>query len=174
MTTDYWIKSVGASSNILRDGPYMVPLAGVWDRQWSDLGHPLLDSFQPHETLSDEQKQFINTLSVTLTFLQKPYSGAIDRGLWDVTNYRDKFKLHPDAPSRIKKPTCKTSSLILAWGIEIEITIPEVVSLSEVKNSTLAVMDLPLKMVGGNGNKLVFSSGGDGIPILVGALADIV
>ncbi|KAG5655563.1 hypothetical protein KAF25_003900 [Fusarium avenaceum] len=174
MTTDYWIKSIGASSEILRDGPYMVPLAGVWDRQWSDLGHPLLDSFQPHETLSDDQKQFINSLSATLTFLQKPYSGALDRGLWDVTNFRDKFKLHPNAPSVIKKPICKTSTLIMAWGIEIEITIPEVVLWSEAKNSTLAVMDLPLKSVGGDGNKLVFSSGGDGIPVLLGALADIV
>ncbi|KAM0428833.1 hypothetical protein ACHAPT_006633 [Fusarium lateritium] len=173
-TADYWTETVGASSRMVHDGPYMIPLAGVWDREWSELGHPLLDHAKPHESLSDDQKNFINSISATLTFLQKPYAGNIDRGLWDVTDLRGKFNLHPDAPPSIKSRGCKTSKLILAWGIEIVFTIPDIISLDAVKNVTLAAMDLPLKSVGKKGNKLVFSAGGDGFPVLVGAFANII
>ena len=171
---DYWIKASAVSSDPKRDGPYMIPLADIWKRPWSDLGHPLLDQARTQESLTEEQKQFMNSLTATLTFLQTPYSGSISRGLWDVTDLRNRFHLQPDAPQSIKGTVCKTSKLILAWGIEIELTIPDVVPSSSIKNITLAAMDLPLKISPGNSNKLTFTAGGDGLPILVGAFADVI
>lgn len=174
VTTDYWIKASVASTDMVRDGPYQIPLANVWDRLWADLGHPLLDQAKTHEKLTDDQKKFINSLSATLTFIQKPYAGNVSRGLWDVSDIRSMFPLQPNAPKSVKNPVCKTSKLILTWGIEIELTIPEVISLDEIANTTLAIMDLPLKRVAGSSDKLVFSAGNDGFPILMGALADVV
>jgi len=169
-----WYKNVPSASNMIRDGPHPLPLAGIWDRSWADLGHPLLDDAQlpGGGELSPEKKDFINSLSATLTFIQKPYEGNVNRGMWDVPDARGRFELQPHAPQRVREAVYKTSKFIIAWGIEIELTIPEVLSQSEasVKNITLAGMDLPLKEVVG-GNKLVFSGGGD-YPILVGAFAE--
>ena len=174
-TSDYWVKS-NAASGKERSGPWTIPLAGIWDRSWSDLGHPLLDQAKPQETFTDEQKTFINSLTASLTFLQSPYSGTISPGSWNVTDLRARFPLQPDAPPSIKAPVCKTSKLILAWGVEIELTVPETISVDSItlKNVTLAAMDLPLRSVTGNGNKLTFRAGGEGIPVLVGALADVI
>ncbi|KAG8408985.1 hypothetical protein J3459_010775 [Metarhizium acridum] len=61
-----------------------MPLADVWDRSWSDLGHPLLDQAKPQEILNEEQKQFINSLSAKLTLLHSPYTGNVSRGMWDI------------------------------------------------------------------------------------------
>ncbi|KAG8533373.1 uncharacterized protein KY384_002156 [Bacidia gigantensis] len=73
ITSDYWVKSYAALGKE-RDGPWTVPLAGIWDRSWSDLGHPLLDQVKPQEAFTAQQKTFINSLTTTLTFLQSPYS----------------------------------------------------------------------------------------------------
>lgn len=172
-TVDSWNKN-GPRSDLKRDGPYMIPLANIWDESWSDLGHPLLDKAKPKENLTAEQKDFINQLTATLTFLQDPYMNNISRGVWDMTKLRGTFPLLDNAPKAIQDPICKTSKLYLTWGIEIELTLPEVVSSSTVKNITLAAMNLPLRHVGPDGKKLVFSAGGTSFPVLVGALADVI
>ncbi|KAK4163793.1 hypothetical protein QBC43DRAFT_345005 [Cladorrhinum sp. PSN259] len=171
-----WYRSVPYPDSIYRDGPHRLNLAGVWDRSWADLGHPLLDdAAPPGGELTEPQKKFINGLDATLTFLHKPYKGNIRRGAWDVLNLRDTYDLQPDAPASLFEPVYKTTRLIIAWGIEIELTIPEAIAASDVdvRKITLAGMDLPLQDVVGNGNKLIFRGGGD-FPILLGAFADLV
>ncbi|KAK8064637.1 hypothetical protein PG994_007275 [Apiospora phragmitis] len=66
------------------DGPYDIPLAGIWDHHWADLGHPLLDQAAPNKSLTVEQKDFINSLTATVTFLQQRAAYAVNTGLWGV------------------------------------------------------------------------------------------
>ncbi|KAM7217517.1 hypothetical protein V8F06_007148 [Rhypophila decipiens] len=185
-TVNIWYKSVGSPGNIPRDGPYRLDLAGIWERSWADLGHPLLDSAAlPGGELTPQKKDFLNSLSATVTFIHKPFRGNITRGTWDVRDPRQ-FRLQPDAPPSLEERVYKTSRLIIALGIKIELVLPEAVAgaASEigVKNITLADLDLPLKEVSGEGgNKLIFSggwdfdqSGGVDFPILLGAFADLV
>ncbi|KAK4210891.1 hypothetical protein QBC37DRAFT_447357 [Rhypophila decipiens] len=185
-TVNTWYKSMGSPGNIPRDGPYRLDPAGIWERSWADLGHRLLDSGAlPGGELTSQKKDFLNSLSATVTFIHKPFRGNITRGTWDVKNPR-RFRLQPDAPPSQDERVYKTSRLIIAWGIKIELVLPEAVvdaaSDIGVKNITLADLDLPLKEVSGEGgNKLIFSggwdfdqSGGGDFPILLGAFADLV
>lgn len=167
-----WIKQ--GISSFTRVGPYEIPLVNIWDRSWSDLGHSLLDSAQPNEKLTPESKDFINSLTATMTFLQPPYAADIHRGVWDINDLRRSFPLKPDAPQMVKNQFCKTTRLILAWGLEIELNIPYSVSTNSIGNVTLASMDLPLQRVGNDGKKMIFSAGDTGFPILLGAIADII
>ncbi|KAL9093883.1 MAG: hypothetical protein Q9165_003806 [Trypethelium subeluteriae] len=172
-TALYWIKQ-GVSKSTIRDGPYEIPLANIWDRLWSDLGHPLLDDAQPQEKLTPESKAFINSLSATVTFLQRPYCKDIRRGLWDIKDPRDRFPLQLDAPRVLRQQFCKTTRLILAWGLEIELNLPDSIDINSAASVSLASLNLPLVHTGSDGRKMIFSSGDTGFPILVGALADII
>ena len=194
-TVKYWIDRFGVVGNdnrLERDGPYTIPLVDVWERSWADLGHPLLDEAQQAVLLSDERKELINELSVTVTFLQRPFVANVSRGMWDVNDARGRFELAPSAPQSLRETVYKTSRLIIAWGVEIEMTVPQDVgtlggsgdkgAMNKMKlmNMTLAGMDLPFKTVksdggqGQGGNRLLFRGGGDGFPILLGAFADMV
>ncbi|KAJ1328208.1 hypothetical protein MN608_07544 [Microdochium nivale] len=90
-----WAKA--AVGTLSRDGPYMIPLAGVWDRDWADLGHPLLDQAKPAEKLTDEQKEILSSLTVNLTYLQEPYSYEVNTGEWGVHDFQH-FQLPSTAP----------------------------------------------------------------------------
>lgn len=170
-----WFQLSAASSAPKRDDTYSIPLAGIWDKTWSALGHPELDDAAPSENLNAAQKDFVNSLTATLTFLYKPAIVDVHTGQWDVQGFRSDFPLQPDAPGDLREPICKTSKMILAWGMEIEIELPES-SLSPpgIKNLTLSALDMPLKEVRGDGRRLAFQAGADGIPILVGTLADVI
>lgn len=173
-----------------RDGPYMIPLAGIWDRDWADLGHPLLDSAKPAEKLTDQQKNILSSLTVNLTYLQKPISYQVNAGDWAVHDFRN-FDLPSTAPEWLSAKVCRTSKMIFAWGIEIEIIIPDLsvvngldvsgrpsqgdtVSEAALRNLTLTALDLPLKPEASASNKLVFQSVARPVPLLLGVLADVV
>jgi hypothetical protein len=198
-TVKYWIDRSGASlvatgnndlDRLERDGPYTIPLADVWERSWADLGHPLLDRAKQAVPLTDERKELINSLGVTVTFLQRPRVANVSRGPWDVNDARARFDLNPNAPQSLSKTVYKTSRLIIALGVEIELKVPEDMTTSstlggsvdkgtmkKMMNTTLAGMDLPFKTVkkeGQCGERLMFRGGGDGFPILLGAFADMV
>ncbi|KAM7210392.1 hypothetical protein V8F06_014223 [Rhypophila decipiens] len=176
-TVSMWYKSLANPGDIPRDGPHRLDLAGIWNRSWADLGHPLLDAAAvPGGELSDEKKKFLDSLSATVTFVHKPYKGKVTRGKWDVNDPRQ-FQLQSDAPSSLAEKVFRTSSLIMAWGIEIELTLPTevagVVGDIGMRNITLDDLNMPLQAVDGDGNKMVFRGGGE-IPILLGAFADLV
>ncbi|KAK4442999.1 hypothetical protein QBC34DRAFT_311883 [Podospora aff. communis PSN243] len=182
-TVKYWIDryAAGLSANPIdrleRDGPYTIPLADVWERSWADLGHPLLDQAEQAVPLTDERKELINSLTATVTFLQRPFVGNVSRGMWDVNDARERFDLGPSAPQSLRETVYKTSKLIIAWGIEMELTVPEDMEKKRLMNITLAGMDLPFKTVHTGpqgGARLLFRGGGDGFPILLGAFADMV
>lgn len=183
-----WAKA--ASGTLERDGPYMIPLAGVWDRDWADLGHPLLDQAKPAEKLTDEQKEILSSLTVNLTYLQEPYSYEVNTGDWGVHDFRH-FQLPSTAPEWLVTQVCRTSKMIFAWGIEIEIVIPDLsvaggkdgtgspsggdaISEAALRNLTLTALDLPLKPEASASNKLVFQSVARPVPLLLGVLADVV
>lgn len=169
---NYWISSNAQSSTIVRDGPYVIPLAGIWDRSWEELGHPLLDDTKPPQALTEDQKNFINSLQATITCIQKPYAGDVDPGSWCVDKPRN-FRLSPKAPSMLHRTVCRTSKMIIAWGIEIEITLPEMAPLSAYDRITLTGMDLPCRS-SEDGKKLIFQAGGDSYPLLLGVIADLI
>ncbi|TGO55485.1 hypothetical protein BELL_1454g00010 [Botrytis elliptica] len=192
-TVRYWTDRYGASlanpvNRLERDGPYTIPLADVWERCWADLGHPLLDQAEQAVPLNAERKELINSLSATVTFLQRPFVATVSRGMWDVNDPRARFELGPSAPQSLRETVYKTSRLIIAWGVEIELTVPEDMmsatlgsvdkgTMKKMMNMTLAGMDLPFKTVkngGQGGSRLVFRGGEDGFPILLGAFADMV
>lgn len=154
-----------------------MPLA-VWDRKWKTLGHPLLDEVEPAETLTPAQKDYIMKLDATITFLYKPTAVDVYRGLWDVSDFgrfRREHPLPPSAPGDLKAPVCKTTSMIMTWGIEIELILPEPLPADTVvERLTLTVLDLPLAKVSDDKRKLAFRSTYNGFPILLGSLARIV
>ncbi|KAK4221697.1 hypothetical protein QBC38DRAFT_540006 [Podospora fimiseda] len=181
-TVKYWIDRYGAGlanpvDRMDRDGPYTIPLVNVWERCWADLGHPLLDQAEQAAPLSDERKELINSLSATVTFLQRPFVAKFEQR-----------HLGPSVPQSLRETVYKTSRLIIAWGVEIELTVPEDMMLGtlgsvdkgtikKMMNMTLAGTDLPFKTVKNRGqgrSKLLFRGGGDGFPILLGAFADMV
>ncbi|KAM7194156.1 hypothetical protein V8F20_008076 [Naviculisporaceae sp. PSN 640] len=177
-TVNDWYAAVPSPSTMVRNGPHVFPLANILNRKWADLGHPLLDNAKLSEgELTSAQIDFINSLDGTLTFLQEPYVGHVTRGPWDINgSVRDLYDLRPGAPKVLQDTVLKTTKLIIAWGMEIELTIPDVLPVSvdtSIRNVTLAGMDLPLQPDAGNKNKLVFRGGGKG-PILIGAIADMI
>ena len=134
----------------------------------------MLDAAQPPQVMTNTQKDFISSLKATITYIQKPCAIDVDAGLWCVKNPRAHFTLDSDAPAFLKEQVCRTSKMIMAWGIEIEIILPEMITTQAFQNTTLAAMDLPTKVTGPNGNKLLFEAGGDTYPLLLGVIADII
>ncbi|KAH6686931.1 hypothetical protein F5X68DRAFT_261908 [Plectosphaerella plurivora] len=174
LEVQYWIQGAAASPTDDENGLYTVPLAGIWDRSWSELGHPALDMAKPYVALTPEMKDFINSLDVTLRFVKRTFAGDVTRGLWDVPGLRGKFELPSSAPESIKQPVCKTSRLFFAWGLEMMVKFPDALPDGAVKNLSISALGMPMKRVAGKPDSLVFTSENAGYPVLVGGIADVV
>jgi hypothetical protein len=174
LEVSYWIQGAAISPTDDENGTYSVPLAGVWDRSWSELGHPALDKAAPYVPLTPEMKNFFNSLEVNLRFIKRTFAGDVARGMWDVPDLRDKFELQSSAPQSIREPVCKTSRLFFAWGLEMEVIFPEVLPDAAIKKMSISALGMPLKRVSGKNDRLVFTSSNAGYPVLVGGLADVV
>jgi len=113
------------SSTSLRNQEYPISLDPklLQSTTWASLGHPALDQGSP-VTLTVTQKQLLSQATATVTFKGKPAVVDVDRGMWDVnTNLMP--KLSPSAPAEIRQPYVKTTKLLLAWGLEINIKFPK-------------------------------------------------
>jgi hypothetical protein len=123
-TCNNWQALNSDAGKVERVGTLPILMVEAVSRSWSDLGHEGLDSaiLAP---LSDAQKDLLKSLQMSLTFLGKPAAVSLDRGIWDVPNVRNKFKsVASTLPSVVRRPFCKTTKMLFAWGIEISITFP--------------------------------------------------
>ncbi|CZT05737.1 uncharacterized protein RCO7_03908 [Rhynchosporium graminicola] len=173
-TCNNWQAINSDVSKIERVGPLPILMAEAASRSWSELGHDGLDSAIP-APLSDAQKELLQTLQISLTFLGKPAAVSLDRGMWDVPNVRSKFKVASTLPAVVRRPFCKTTKMLLAWGMEICITFAiSVTDLSKEKISLAGFKIPPLDADADNPNQMRFVAGRSTYPLLLAVLAKIV
>ncbi|KAH6878140.1 hypothetical protein BKA58DRAFT_376586 [Alternaria rosae] len=154
-------------------GPYHVHLAEVDTLTWAGLGHPDLDQAKPLD-VSSIAMDLYKIIDVQLWFMGGPAAAVdVERGLWNYQGFRDLGKLSEDAPSYLREPFCKTTKLLLAWGLRMEIMFPSFVSEMD-RRSFIASLRFPFRQDEHNKDMYFSQSGADTYPVLLAALADIV
>jgi hypothetical protein len=162
------------SSTIERVGPYPISMLDAAERSWSDLGHQWLDSAKEPK-ISPAQRELLQTLQVSMTFVGRPAAVGLDRGFWDVPNVRKKLKsVSKTLPAFVRRPFCKTTKMLFVWGIEIRIKLPVAVDDLSSKNVSLGFLKVPLAPVKDSTNELLFTAGCDTYPLLLAVLSSII
>jgi hypothetical protein len=102
-----------------------------------------------------------------------PAAVDVERGLWDYKGFRDLGNLSEDAPAYLREKFCRTTKLLLAWGMCLEITFPASVFVTD-RRSFLSSLRFPFQQDPQNKDMYFSQTGGDTYPILLAALATIV
>jgi hypothetical protein len=157
------------------DTEHIFKFKNIDKRDWKELGHEELDSAEPIK-FSDKEKEIMNQLECVLRIKGKIQAVDVERGMWDVKNLRKELKnLGATASEEIKRPFCKTSRLLLAWAVEVEIRpIPEAMDVLSIADISEDLIRFPTAQRSENGKGLVFKAGGDNYPILLGVIAKVV
>ena len=155
-------------------GPHDVHLAEVDTLTWAGLGHPDLDQAKPLD-ISSSTMGLYKIIGIQLWFIggsTAPVALDVERGLWN-QSFRDLGKLSEDAPSYLREPICKTTKLLLAWGLRMEITFPAFVSEAD-RRSFIASLRYSFQQDEQNKDMYFSQTGADTYPILLASLSDIV
>jgi hypothetical protein len=140
---------------------------------WARLGHPDMDAAKPLN-INPNTVALHKSINIQLWFMGgTPAAVDVERGLWDYKGFRDLGILSEDAPSYLREKFCKTTKLLLTWGMRLEITFPASVSATDRK-SFLSSLRFPFQQDPQNKDMYFSQTGGDTYPILLAALATIV
>jgi hypothetical protein len=153
-----------------RSGPYNVHMADVDALTWAGVGHPDLDDATPLK-VSSSTTDLYKSIKVQLWFMGGPPAAVdVERGLWDYKGFREVGELSKDAPKYLQNLFCKTTKLLLAWGMRLEITFPPSAT-ETARDSFLASLMFPFQQDEQNKDMYFSQTGGDTYPILLAALA---
>ncbi|KAF2716981.1 hypothetical protein K431DRAFT_288927 [Polychaeton citri CBS 116435] len=159
---EFWRDSFNSVSNEMTE--ITLDLKQAANTPWRALGFGHLDSttnpipLSAHEALGDYQ--------VTLS-----YSGMapfrITRGLWNIEDFRDCLKLKEDAPDRLKHERFRTNVLLLGYGVQIKVRIPDKIGQQQIFPELLSEVSLSPK---GGGLWVTDTPSNDAYPVLLAAL----
>jgi len=175
-TCNQWQYANTSGPETARRGPYPVSLIDAIDAPWSDLGHEKLDKAEPHR-LSDKQRNLLKNIQISVTFIGKPAIIDVERGWWDVPNVRrDNPEVAATLPKFLKRPFCKTTKMMLAWGIEITFKLPSGAGedFSVAENVSLNFLNVCPEAVPGQPNVWKFTAGCNTYPLLLAAVAKVI
>lgn len=138
---------------------------------WAKLGHPDLDSV-PEDDFTELQGKFLSMIKASVTFDGEPQALDVERGFWEVHSLH--FPTSDNAPEYIKQPFVKTTRLLMAWGLTIDVTLPAPVEEVSTQDIELSDWGIPLKSTSADGKTLTFKAGSKFHPILVATLGKLV
>jgi hypothetical protein len=169
---NFWVEH-----NKATDGPYSISLSDQADLTWKALGHPSLDD-NAQSPVTAAAVELYSHAQISMWFTGGPaVTVDVDRGAWDVKGVRKLGQLSADAPGYLQQPFCKTTRLLLAWGVRLELRIPNV-GVESRKKALLDSLRVPFVKVSGiaDGSEDVYTytAGDDTYPIVLAVLAAVI
>ncbi|KAF4782144.1 hypothetical protein HER10_EVM0008257 [Colletotrichum scovillei] len=152
---------------------YSIDFDGLPGVTWAELGHEGLDAVESPK-LKNDQQALVDQLQGKIIFYGKPKVLDVERGMWDVKQLRQAGNLSPYAPETVRHKFCKTTKLLLSWGYDIELTLPESIGTTPAKQANLTFLKLPLADRSPNERVLKFSTEPTNYPWLVAVLATVI
>ncbi|KAL7763931.1 hypothetical protein ACKLNR_005076 [Fusarium oxysporum f. sp. zingiberi] len=125
----------------------LVSFEDLKNKTWAQLG--IIEPDGDNDTDETPKMDF----QVTLTYTRM---GVFDvkRGLWDINNFRTLLpQLASTAPSDCHTPLYKTNKLLLAYGVNLIVKLPQIMDRDVASRLRLMpglMDDLPLTLVNGN------------------------
>jgi hypothetical protein len=169
--------NIWVEQNKATDGPYSISLSDQADLTWKALGHPSLDA-DAQSPVTASAVELYSLAKIDMWFTGGPaVTVDVDRGAWDVKGVRNFGRLSSDAPRYLKRPFCKTTKLLLAWGVRLELRIPSVGAESG-KKAFLRSLRVPFVKASGVTNDgedvYTYTAGDDTYPIVLAVLAAVI
>ncbi|RKK76445.1 hypothetical protein BFJ71_g16937 [Fusarium oxysporum] len=167
MVVNHW------SDDKVKPYSFKIDFSGLADVTWESMGHKKLDNVHVPK-LNKVQRELLKKLKGKVIFYGKPQVLDVERGLWDVKQLLQAGKLSKFAPDSVKHKFCKTTRMLLCWGYDIELTLPESIGSKSIEDINLSFLRVPVAEISDNGRVLKFTTEQTNYPWLVAVLATVV